>query len=89
MWCITASTLESTPKKSIRSIWIARAELGEADQLIRPVQVTLTRRGRPRSDTPKQLVSLRLDGEVLERLRAMGPSWQTKLNAALRKVVGL
>jgi len=47
------------------------------------------RRGRPKSADPKQLVSLRLDREVVERLREEGPGWQTRVNKALRKVVGL
>lgn len=67
----------------------ARAELRHRDQILRPADGTLTRRGRPRSDDPKQLVSLRLDSEVLSRLRALGPGWQTQVNEALRKVVGL
>lgn len=67
----------------------ARAELREADRLLRPAEGTLTRRGRPRAEDPKQLVSLRIDREVLERLRAMGPGWQTRVNAVLRGMVGL
>jgi uncharacterized protein (DUF4415 family) len=47
------------------------------------------RRGRPKSADPKQLVSLRLDREVVERLRDQGPGWQTRVNEALRKAVGL
>ena len=47
------------------------------------------RRGRPKSADPKQLVSLRLDREVVERLREQGPGWQTRVNDELRKVVGL
>jgi uncharacterized protein (DUF4415 family) len=50
---------------------------------------TPVRRGRPRSSDPKQLISLRLDREVIERLREQGPGWQTRINEALRKVVGL
>ena len=50
---------------------------------------TLVRRGRPKSAAPKRLVSLRLDPEVVERLRATGPGWQTRANAVLRKMVGL
>ncbi len=50
---------------------------------------TLVRRGRPPSETRKRLVSLRLDPEVVERLRATGPGWQTRANAVLRKMVGL
>jgi uncharacterized protein (DUF4415 family) len=50
---------------------------------------TPVRRGRPKSSDPKQLVSLRLDREVVERLREQGPGWQTRVNNELRKVVGL
>jgi uncharacterized protein (DUF4415 family) len=42
-------------------------------------------RGRPPLDTPKKLVSLRLDQDVIERFRAGGPGWQSRINAALRK----
>lgn len=50
---------------------------------------TPVRRGRPKAADPKQLVSLRLDRELVEKLRAQGPGWQTRVNDALRKVVGL
>ena len=45
--------------------------------------------GRPPLDSPKQAVKLRLDAEVVERLRAGGKGWQTRANAILRKAVGL
>jgi uncharacterized protein (DUF4415 family) len=41
-------------------------------------------RGRPTLDAPKRLVSLRLDPEVIERFRATGPGWQSRINAVLR-----
>lgn len=53
------------------------------------VGTTPVRRGRPKAAEPKQLVSLRLDRELVERLRAQGPGWQTRVNEALRKAVGL
>jgi uncharacterized protein (DUF4415 family) len=37
----------------------------------------------------KELVSLRMDRDVLERFQEGGPGWQERINAALRKVVGL
>ena len=42
-------------------------------------------RGRPPLDTPKKLVSLRLDQDVIDSFRAGGPGWQSRVNAALRK----
>ena len=44
----------------------------------------LIRRGRPPTGKVKQLVSLRIDQDVLERLRATGPGWQTRAAEALR-----
>jgi uncharacterized protein (DUF4415 family) len=46
-------------------------------------------RGRPPKDHPKQQVTLRLDAEVLERLRASGKGWQRRVNEVLKKAVGL
>ena len=40
--------------------------------------------GRPRG-SDKELVSIRLDRDVLERFRAGGPGWQTRMNEALRR----
>ena len=37
----------------------------------------------------KQQVTLRLDADVLERLRAEGAGWQSRINDVLRKAVGL
>jgi uncharacterized protein (DUF4415 family) len=48
---------------------------------------TLIRRGRPPTGNAKQLVSLRIDQDVLQRLRGLGPGWQTRANDALRAFV--
>lgn len=42
-------------------------------------------RGRPRVQTPKHLVSLRLDPDVVARFRATGPGWQSRINKVLRE----
>jgi uncharacterized protein (DUF4415 family) len=44
-------------------------------------------RGRPRIDQPKEHVNLRLDAEVLKHFRSGGPGWQTRINAALLRVM--
>lgn len=44
-------------------------------------------RDRPKGET-KQMVSLRLDKDILERFRATGPGWQSRINEALRKTAG-
>lgn len=61
--------------------WFERADQYEGGKLIR--------RGRPLDPNRKQSISLRVDGDVLERFKADGPGWQSRMNAALRKAVGL
>ena len=41
-------------------------------------------RGRPRLESPKVLVSIRYDADIIERFRASGEGWQTRMNDALR-----
>ena len=41
----------------------------------------------PQKAPTKQLVSLRLDREIIEHFRAQGPGWQTRLNDALRAII--
>lgn len=53
-----------------------------AEQMLRP-------RGRPKSSSPKQLVSLRLSPDVLRYFKSRGPGWQTRINETLRKSVAL
>ncbi len=49
---------------------------------------TLKRLGRPPSPSPKRAVKLRLDADVLDRWRASGPGWQTRMNDTLRRALG-
>ena len=46
-------------------------------------------RGRPRSDAPKVSTTLRLDPDVLASFKTTGKGWQSRINAALRRAVGL
>jgi uncharacterized protein (DUF4415 family) len=46
--------------------------------------IKLRLRGRPPLQTPKHLVSLRLDQDVVAHFRATGPGWQSRINAVLR-----
>lgn len=51
-----------------------------------PVLAGKLRRARGSQKAPtKQLVSLRLDQDVLQRFRATGPGWQSRMNEALRQ----
>lgn len=61
--------------------WFERGEIREGDRLLRP--------GRPKSDSPKEAVSIRLDPDVLAHYRATGPGWQSRINEDLRKAAKL
>jgi len=41
--------------------------------------------GRPRSENPRKLISIRLPESVIERWRATGPGWQTRMADRLAK----
>ena len=47
----------------------------------------LVHRGRPLGSGSKIQVTLRLDVEVLEKFRASGDGWQTRINEALKNWV--
>lgn len=42
------------------------------------------RGGRPKLANPKEAVTVRYDSDILERFRASGDGWQTRMNNALR-----
>ena len=61
----------------ITDAWISEADLYHGEKLVR--------RGRPKVANPRQLLSLRLPPKVIERWRATGPGWQTRMADALEK----
>ncbi len=54
-----------------------KAEFFDGDRFVR------RGRGRPKLASAKEQINIRLDPEVLERLRSNGPGWQTKINQIL------
>lgn len=42
--------------------------------------------GRPRSANPRKLISIRVPVDVIERWRATGPGWQTRIAERLEKI---
>lgn len=56
---------------------VARSVVGSDPDRVRRV-------GRPRADSPKRQVTIRLDQDLLDGLRATGPGWQTRINEAVR-----
>jgi uncharacterized protein (DUF4415 family) len=62
--------------------WFAKADLYQGEKLVR-------RGGRPKKAAPKEAVNIRLDPDILAHFRAGGRGWQSRMNAALRKTIGL
>jgi uncharacterized protein (DUF4415 family) len=44
-----------------------------------------TLRGRPKSESPKQLVSVRYSQEVLAFFKSTGEGWQSRMDGVLRE----
>jgi uncharacterized protein (DUF4415 family) len=61
----------------ITDAWIEEADLYHGK--------TLVRRGRPKLENPRQLLSLRLPPKVIASWKASGPGWQTRMAAVLEK----
>ena len=64
-------------------------EYEEAPELTEEMmsRAVLKRAGRPRSDNPRELISLRLPPDVLAKWRATGPGWQTRMADKLAEAV--
>lgn len=78
----------SVNKPSTGTAWVdpddapelTEAFFEEADQYLGE---RLIKRGRPKADSVRERITIRLSPEVLQRFRASGPGWQTRMNAAL------
>src|SRR5579883_1606253 len=62
---------------------LAGAEVFKGDKFVRRGP------GRPKAEVTKEKISVRLDPDVLARLRDSGPGWQSRINAVLRKALGV
>lgn len=47
----------------------------------------LRRPGRPKVEQPKVPVTMRVDADVLDAIKASGTGWQTRVNEVLREAV--
>ena len=86
---LKAGTIVPTPAEDAAITTAAMADLdampftdAEWEQ-VKP----LVRRGRPLGSGTKTQVTLRLDVEVVEKFRATGDGWQTRINEALKSWV--
>lgn len=65
--------------------WTAE-EVARAKRLTElPPSLQRTLRGRPKAETVKERLTIRIDPQVLARWRASGPGWQTRLAALAAK----
>ena len=48
-------------------------------------RAALSKGGRPISSNPRKLISLRLPADVIERWKATGPGWQTRMAERLSR----
>ena len=48
-------------------------------------RAVVMKRGRPVSSNPRKLLTLRLPADVIERWKATGPGWQTRMAERLSK----
>ncbi|KQR30990.1 hypothetical protein ASF91_17320 [Rhizobium sp. Leaf155] len=49
----------------------------------------IARRGRPKAETTKTPVTIRLDPDIVDHYKARGKGWQSRMNDDLRKLAGL
>lgn len=65
------------------------AQVSVGGKVVREAVGTWSHPGRPLSENPKKQVTLRLDPDVIEKFRASGKGWQSRINAELRKALGI
>ena len=85
---IVRYSLKELKKQKSLTNWELIKKMGEPDltdpdvpEITELLAKGLVRRvGRPRKENPKELISLRLDKNVLRKLRSFGRGWQTNLS---------
>ncbi len=70
-----------------------KSYIGQGDDVaeLDAAWIASAKRGRPPmpQQLRKQRVNIMLDADLLDKLRASGKGWQTRVNAALRRDAGL
>lgn len=90
-----------TPVSEPVSRRTSKSDLGKVDShVVRPheyeeipelteealARAVVKKGGRPISANPRKLLSIRLPADVIERWRATGPGWQTRMAERLIKI---
>ena len=78
---ITDTWVDPDDAPELTDEWFQKADQHKAGKLVR--------RGRPPLEQPKKHINIRLDADLVDRLRADGPGWQSRANDLLRKAVGM
>ena len=78
-----AAWVDPDDAPELAAAFFDRAEVFHGDTFIR------RGRGRPKSAAVKEQISVRLDPDVVAKLREAGPGWQSRINALLRQALGL
>ena len=83
----SAPSLGSDMKRVERHV-IQPAEYEELPELTDEMfpRGVINKGGRPRSENPKRLISIRLTEDVIQRWRATGPGWQTRMAEKLSRL---
>ena len=71
------TSVNSDDLPEITEQWLAGADLYHGKKLLR--------RGRPPSDNPRRLLSLRMQPQIIEKWKATGPGWQTRMVKVLEQ----
>jgi uncharacterized protein (DUF4415 family) len=71
----TSHNVDEVPE--LNRDWIEGADYFEGTRLVR--------RGRPKLEKPKRLLSLRLPPDVIANWKASGPGWQTRMAELLER----
>lgn len=85
---VSARTLGSDLAK-VDAHKVSASEYDELPELTDDMlaRATVKRGGRPKSDTPKMLLSVRYSREVVEYFRGTGDGWQSRMDGVLREYV--
>jgi uncharacterized protein (DUF4415 family) len=88
---VNKSELNQSLKKRLKAIDAHVIAPHEYDELPELTDEALARGvvnkgGRPRVANPKQLITLRLPPETIEKWKATGPGWQTRMATKLSRV---
>ena len=67
---------------------IKKSEYEELPELTEEMlaRAKISKGGRPPSENPRKQLTLRLPADVIERWKATGPGWQTRMAERLSKV---